>query len=174
MSKQARFVDAPNAPVSWFTIPAMGQRSSAVLISLALLVLAACTVYGEHPVKSFSEATGGEGLEQSLWRDIQKQNWKDLEQHLAANFVYVTPAGRWDREAAIEQLHQLQVREYSLGDLSTEMNRDTFVVTYTITLVGTVKGQPLPSQPQRCLTVWQQQKGGWMVIAQDSPISEGR
>ncbi|GEM_PF-1966390 len=167
-------LDAAKAGGGWVTIPAMDRPSSMALLSLALLALAACTLYGEHPVKSFSEATGGEGLEQSFWRDIQKQNWKDLEQHLAANFVYVTPAGRWDRAAALEQLHQLQLRQYSLGDLSTEMNRDTFVVTYTLTLVGTFKGQPLPSQPQRCLTVWQQQKGGWMVIAQDSPISEGR
>ena len=152
----------------------MKQKSSAVLICFALVILGACTVYREHPVKSFSDATGGEGLERAFWRDIQNKNWKDLEQHLAANFVYVTPGGRWDREAALEQFRLLQLQEYSIGDLSTEMNRDAFVVTYTITLVGSFKGQPLPAQPQRCLTVWQQQKGGWMVIAQSSPIAEGR
>jgi len=37
------------------------------------------------------------------------------------------------------------------------MNRDTFVVTYTIALHGT--------SPERRMTVWQQQKKGWMAIA---------
>jgi ketosteroid isomerase-like protein len=134
-------------------------------------MLPGCTVYGEHPVKSFNEATGGEGLERSFWRDLQKQDWKDLEQHLASNFVYVTPGGRWERAAALEQFRQLQLQEYSLGDMTTEMNGDTFVVTYTITLRGTFKGQALPTQPQRCMTVWQQQKRNWVVIAQSSPIS---
>ncbi|HMK22738.1 MAG TPA: nuclear transport factor 2 family protein [Terriglobales bacterium] len=149
----------------------MGQRFSHLAIIFALMMLPACTVYGEHPVKSFNDATGGEGLERSFWHDIQRQDWKDLEQHLAGNFVYVTPGGRWDREAALEQFRQLQLQEYSIGELSTEMNRDAFVVTYTITLHGTFKGQALPAQPLRCMTVWQQQKRGWVVIAQSSPIS---
>jgi hypothetical protein len=131
----------------------------------ALMGLAGCTFYAEHPVKAFGEATGGEGLERVLWRDISQQDWKDLGSHVASNFVYVTPAGRWERASALEQMEQMRVLNYSIAELATEMNRDTFVVTYTITLQGTVQGQALPSQPQRRMTVWQQQKGGWMAIA---------
>jgi hypothetical protein len=149
----------------------MGQRFQGFLIFLALAITSGCTVYREHPVTTFNEATGGEGLERSFWLAIEKQNWKELEQHLASNFVYVTRGGRWEREAALEQFRQLQLQEYSIGDMSTEMNRDTFVVTYTITLRGTFKGQALPLQPLRCMTVWQQQKRNWVVIAQSSPIS---
>jgi len=49
------------------------------------------------------------------------------------------------------------------------MNGTTIVVTYTITLNGSMNGtggsQPLPSAPQHMMTVWQQQKAGWVVIA---------
>jgi hypothetical protein len=42
-------------------------------------------------------------------------------------------------------------------------------VTYSITLNGASNGtggsQPLPSAPQHMMTVWQQQKSGWVVIA---------
>jgi hypothetical protein len=131
----------------------------------ALLLLSSCTFYADHPVKILGDATGGEGLERAFWNDIQKQDWKDLDRHIASNFVYVTPAGRRERGEALEQIEQLRVREYSLGDLTTEMNRDTFLVTYMITLRGTAQGQELLNQPQRRMTVWQQQKGGWMVIA---------
>ena len=148
----------------------MKLGAKALLILVGLVWLSGCTVYGEHPVKTFSEATGGEGLERAFWQDIQKQNWKDFDQHIAANFVYLTPGGHRDRDAALEKIHQFRIQEFSLGDLSTEMNRDTFVITYSITLRGTLRGQPLPADPVPCMTVWQQHKSGWMVIAQSSPL----
>ncbi|MGA7648983.1 MAG: hypothetical protein WBW01_20915, partial [Terriglobales bacterium] len=62
-----------------------------------------------------------------------------------------------------------QLKDYALGDLKTELNGSTIVVTYTITLNGNSNGsagsQPLPSAPQHMMTVWQQQKKGWVVIA---------
>ncbi len=136
-----------------------------VLSLLLLLVLGGCTVYGEHPVKAFSDATGGEGLERALWQDIQNKSWNDLDHHVSSNIVYVTPAGRFERAAAMEHIQQLQVEEFSIGDLVTEMNGDTFVVSYTIILKGSFQGKPFPDQPQRRVTVWQRQKSGWVAIA---------
>src|ERR1700756_3861855 len=101
----------------------MGPRWQGVLIALVLLVSLGYTVYGERPVKTFNEATGGEGLEHAFWNDLQKRDWKDFDQHIAANFIYQSPGGRWDREAGLEHFHQFQIEEYSLGELSSEMNR---------------------------------------------------
>jgi len=136
-----------------------------VLGLMAVLPLAACTMYGAHPVQTFSDATGGEGLEKAFWRDIQKQDWKDLDRHIASNFVFVTPAGRLERAAAFDRLQHTQILEYSIGELTTEMNGDTFVVSYTITLHGSEQGQGFPDQAQPCMTVWHHQKSGWMAIA---------
>lgn len=122
----------------------------------------ACTVYGEHPVLTIADATGGAGFEQGFWREIQAQNWKVMEQHIAGNFVYVTPTGRLERAAAIEEIEKMRVSDYSIGDITTEMNGDTFVVTYTIALHGS---SGFPSQPQRRMSVWQKQKAGWVLIA---------
>ena len=105
---------------------------------------------------------GGVGFEQGFWRQIQAQNWKKLEQHIAGNFVYVTPSGRLEREAAIEEIEKMRVSDYSIGDITTEMNGDIFVVTYTITLRGS---SGFPPQPQRRMSVWQKQKAAWMIIA---------
>jgi hypothetical protein len=38
-------------------------------------------------------------------------------------------------------------------------------VTYTITLKGMAGSAPLPPTQQHMMTVWQQQKAGWIVIA---------
>jgi len=141
---------------------------SSVLIFL-LTFVPACTFYGEHPARALSEATGGEGLERVFWKDVQAGNWVEVERALASNYVGITPGGTLDRAATLEQYRQWQLKDYALGDLKTEMNGNTFVVTYSITLNGALNGtggtQPLPSAPQHMMTVWQQQKSGWVAIA---------
>jgi hypothetical protein len=141
------------------------------LLIFALTFASACTFYGEHPVRALSEATGGEGLERVFWKDVQAANWVEVERALASNYSGVTPGGTLDRPAALEQYRQWQLKDYALGDLKTELNGTTIVVTYTITLNGSLNGngtggsQPLPSVPQHMMTVWQQQKAGWVEIA---------
>jgi hypothetical protein len=141
-------------------------RAGVLVLGLtALIPLNACTIYGERPVKAFSDATGGEGFERAFWQDIQTKNWKDLDHHISSNIVYVTPVGRFERTAAMEHIQSLQVQEFSIGELATEMNGDLFVVTYTIVLKGSADGKPFPDRPQRRMTVWQHQKSSWVAIA---------
>jgi Domain of unknown function (DUF4440) len=137
---------------------------------LVLTFASACTFYGEHPARSMAEATGGEGLERVFWKNVQAANWVEVERALASNYAGVTPGGTLDRSATLEQYRQWQLKDYALGDLQTELNGITIVVTYTITLDGVASNgtggsQPLPSAPQHMMTVWQQQKAGWVVIA---------
>ena len=141
-----------------------------VMLTFALMFAPACTFYGDRPARALSEATGGEGLERVFWKDVQAANWVEVERSLASNYAGVTPGGTLDRSAALEQYHGWQLKDYALGDLKTELNGTTIVVTYTITLNGvtsngTAGSQPLPSAPQHMMTVWQQQKAGWVVIA---------
>ena len=141
-------------------------RFLAVCVLFALSVsLLGCTFYADHPAKVINDATGGEGFEHAFWQDVQKQNWKDLDAHIASNFVYITTTGRYARGDALQHLEQFRLQEFSIGDLVSEMNRDTFVVTYTIVLRGTVGGRVLSGAPERRMTVWQQQKRGWVAIA---------
>jgi hypothetical protein len=138
----------------------------AVLMLFTIMSLAGCTMWREHQVSDFKDATGGEGLERSFWKQVKAKRWNALEGHLAGNYVLVTPeAGRLDRPAALARFRQIQLDEYTLGDLQTEMNTETLVVTYAITMRGTLAGQPLPTDPVRMMTVWQKQKAGWMEIA---------
>jgi len=135
------------------------------LLLAGLMCLPACTMFGEKPARSMAEATGGESMERVFWKNVAASNWTELERSLASNYSGMTPAGPLDRAAALDQYRQWKLNDYSIGDLKTEMNGNTFVVTYTITLNGTAGAQPLPSAPQRMMTVWQQQKSGWIVIA---------
>ncbi len=143
----------------------MNNRLAVIVLS-ATMLFAGCTTWREHPVSNFGDATGGEGLERSFWKEVKAKRWNELERHLASNYVSVTPEeGRFDRAAALAHLQQLQLDEYTLGDLQTELNTDTLIVTYDISMRGTFAGQSLPAYPVRMMTVWQKQKAGWMAIA---------
>ena len=140
------------------------------VLIFVLMFAPACTFYRDRPARSLSEATGGEGLERVFWKDVQAAKWVEVERTLASNYTGVTPSGTLDRSATVEQYRAWQLKDYALGDLKTELNGTTIVVTYTITLNGatsngTGSSQPLPSMPQHMMTVWQQQKAGWVAIA---------
>jgi len=143
----------------------MRLRLVAAPLFLTLMFALACTMYKERPAQTFSDATGGESMERMFWKQIKEGNWAEIERVLASNYVGVTPAGSVDRDATLQQYRQWKLTDFSISDLRTELNTSTFVVTYTITFNGTSANQPLPSTPQHMMTVWQQQKKGWMVIA---------
>jgi hypothetical protein len=146
-----------------------------MLICLTLL-LPGCTLWREKKVvNNWADATGGEGLERSFWKDVKEKHWNELQRHVASNYVAFTPEeGRMDRAAMLQHLQGLKLDDYSLGDFQVELNTNTLVVTYTATMRGSSGGQPLPSQPVRMMTVWQQQKPGWMAIAHTVIGPEGR
>jgi hypothetical protein len=142
----------------------MRRRLAAISLLLSLMPGIACTIAKERPARAFSEATGAEALERIFWKEIQAGNWIEIDRVIASNYVGSAPGVSLDRAATLEQLRQWKLTDFAIGDLKTELNGPTFIVTYSITLNGTAAGQPLPS-PQHMMTVWHQHKSGWMVIA---------
>jgi len=148
---------------------AMPRKLALALLLICWMIVSACTFNGDRPARAFSEATGGEGLEHVFWKEVKAANWVQVDRSLASNYEGVTPAGTLDHAATMEHYRAWQLQDYALGDLQTELNGTTIVVTYTITLHGTANGpagsQALPTAPQHMMTVWQQQKSGWVAIA---------
>ena len=143
----------------------MRSRLLPVPILISMMLVSACTFYGDHPARAFSEATGGESLERLFWKNVQAANWTEVERALASNYMGAAPSGSLDRAATLAQYRQWRLKDYSIGDLKTELNGSTIVVTYTIALHGIAGSEALPSAPQHMMTVWQQQKAGWVAIA---------
>jgi Domain of unknown function (DUF4440) len=135
-------------------------------LSVALMSMAACTVYGEHPAQSYADATGGESLERVFWKHVAAGEWTEVGRALASNYAAIWPSGPLDRAAALDQYRAWNVKDYSIGDLKTELNGNTVVVTYRITLNGAA-GSQLAAGPRPMMSVWQQQKSGWVIIAQN-------
>jgi hypothetical protein len=140
-------------------------RMCSLMVLLIVSLTTACTFNRDRPARNLAEATGAEAMERIFWKDVQTGNWVEVGRALASNYSGVTPGGTLDRSATLDQYRSWQLKDFTLGDLNSELNGTTIVVTYSITLHGTVGSQALPSTPQHMMTVWQQQKAGWVVIA---------
>jgi hypothetical protein len=130
---------------------------TAAMIFIMIASLAGCTVWGEHKPTVWTDVTGGESLEKVFWRQVQAKNWIDLES---------IPTGTFDRAAAIEHWKQLQLNDYSLGELQSQLNGNTYAVTYILNIRGVINGKSVPTAPLRAMSVWQRQvREQWVMLA---------
>jgi Domain of unknown function (DUF4440) len=148
----------------------MTSRSALIPVLCVLLFLCACTLWPEQRpyTSNWAQSTGGESLERNFWKEIKAKNWTELERHIAANFTSLNSNGMNDRPGALARFKTLEVEDYNFADVDTQMNGNTFVVTYTLILRGARNGKPLSTEPRRMMSVWQQQKTGWVIIAHTS------
>lgn len=136
----------------------MKPFTSIVLLSLAL---AGCL---KTPGKSgWSTATGAEQYERLLWQAVHDKKWNEVEHHLAPAFVGVNSTGqKFDRTGWVEYWRGRQTVEASLGELSVQPDGADMVVSYEMHLSGDAS----ISSGMQAVSVWQQLKGGWVLISQ--------
>ena len=136
---------------------------------LLLMTLTSCSVW-KNPPKGWPGATGGEALERQLWNEIKARNWPELEKHLAPLFVANTSTLTLDRAAAVQRWKQFELQSVNVADIQTQPAGTDFVVTANVTLSGTVAGNPIPAEPFRTMTVWQQTSNGWVAVAHSDSL----
>lgn len=136
-------------------------RLAALGAALLALALSGCTMWEEKQSTAWSSATGAEQFERLLWQEIKAKHWPEVERRLAPSFVEVTPTGSRDRAQTLERLKALDLTDYSLGDLEVRPEGGDMVVAYTLTLRASSGAETT----LRMMTVWQQVKGGWIVVA---------
>lgn len=133
-------------------------------LTIVCASLSACTMWSEKPI-AWTNATGAEQLERLWWQSVKDKNWQEVESHLASTFVYQSSGSVRDRDATLDLLKKLEIADFAVGDVQIHPAGDSAIVTYTIDLKGTYDGQPLQLSHAHMMSVWQQQKRGWAVIA---------
>ena len=141
------------------------------LVSAVILTLTACTLWSQSKNPAWTTATGAEQFERLMWKALKDKNWVDLETHFSSNFVYLGSEGKMDKEQVMKALRTFDIKDYTLGDFTTTPSGTDIICTYTVTMKGTMGGQPIPETPTRVMTIWQQGKAGWQQIAEsDVPM----
>ena len=135
------------------------MRKRIVTAFLLIGLLAGCTMWKHRG--GWGGATGGEQFVRLWWADVQAKRTSELEKRMAATYMGVLPQGVVDRASALQHLSQMELKEYTLGDFVTQPNGPDLVVTYRGTFNGAA-GQT----SARFLSVWQETKHGWVLIAE--------
>ena len=125
---------------------------------------AGCTIWPQKPA-AWSNATGAEQFERLWWQDVRDKNWNEIEQRMSGTYTAQIGGKALDRAQMLERLKQMQVSEFSLGDVNVQPSGDATVITYFLDMRGSAGGQPMERKHAAMMTVWQHQKRGWVQIA---------
>ena len=131
-----------------------------ILVSSLSLLVTSCTVAAPPKVSSWKNSTGAENFQRLFWQAVKEKDWLQVESHVASNFVYLDGTGNKDKPQTIDYLRSLDLKDFSLGEVTVTGQGADAIVTYTITLVGS-KTAPTSRQ----MSLWQQQKSGWVLVA---------
>jgi ketosteroid isomerase-like protein len=139
-------------------------------LAISLLLCSILTGCWKQPSRyNWGNAPGAEQHERLMWQAIRDKDWSGVERHLAPVFVGVDPHGRnYDHAGWLALWERMQLRDFSLGEMTVEPEGADMVVTYEMRLSGEESGQPLPDVPIRVVSVWQQLKKNWVLISQSS------
>ena len=119
---------------------------------------------------SWSSATGVEQFERLWWQAVKSKDWDRVERKLAATYVVQSSNATEDRDKALARLKQLEISEFSVGEVEVHPAGDATVITYNLDLRGTLAGQPIALTQSHMMTVWQQQKRGWSAVAHSGEL----
>ncbi len=141
----------------------------AIVAVVVLACTAACTMW-KKPGSGWSGATGGEQLEKLFWDDVKGKDFKSVERHVADTFAGASPAGPQTRAAFLSELQAYQLTSLSLANCATHLNGAVLMVTCIVHREGSAPGL----RAAATLSVWQQLKKGWVMVAHaESPPASG-
>ncbi len=147
-----------------------GMRVRLAILTVCLGLLTACTMWRQHSHPGWKSATSGEQFERLMWQDWKAKRYDVLAQHVSATFLGTTPEGTRDRDALLQYFREFNLENYALGDFVTQPNGPDLVVSYRAVFNGISRSDAAPGETAnlklRVLSVWQQTKSGWVLIAQ--------
>ena len=131
-----------------------------VALILLFATTTACNMWSKPP-KGWSGATGGEQIENLFWHDVLAKDWKEVDRHLASTFSATGPAGIADRAAYLKSLQDAGIIEATLSDCSVQTNGGDMIVACKLH----ARTAKVPDATYATLSVWQQLKKGWVMVA---------
>ncbi|MCU1308560.1 MAG: hypothetical protein JWN45_3255 [Acidobacteriaceae bacterium] len=123
--------------------------------------LSAQSIWKEPKNPNWKTATGAEQYEQLLWRAVKDKDWLAVESHIASNFVYMDSTGTKDKAQRVADLKSMEVNEVKIDDINVTSQGIDAIVTYTLSRKSGRRDFPAV----RIMSVWQQQKSGWVLVA---------
>jgi hypothetical protein len=103
--------------------------------------------------------------EKASWDVVKKKDWAAFEKMVASDFVEILSDGVHDRAQVLANLKDFDLTDVTYADWKfVPIDTDAALVTYSATMKGTYKGQPVPAGPYRLASAWVKRNGEWVTI----------
>jgi hypothetical protein len=103
--------------------------------------------------------------EKATWDLVKKKDWDGFGKMLASDYVEVMDNGVHDKAATLTTIKDFDLTDATFADWKMlTIDKDAAILTYTVTLKGTFKGEAAPAGPYRAAAAWVNRNGEWQAI----------
>ena len=155
-----------------------------ILVSM-LIVAAACaappaepaldtnrnTNVGEIASAMISEADAT-AKEKAIWDTIKRKDYTAFADMLAEDQIEILSNGVHDKAGSIAGVKDFEPSETNFSDWKfLPIDKDGFIVAYTVAVKGKWKGKEFPLESTRCSSAWVRRNNKWLAIYhQECPL----
>ena len=145
------------------------------LLVSALILTAACNTPSTNreaaaPAKAIAPAipamTEADAIakEKAIWDTIKNKDYEAFGNMLADDQLEVTGEAVFDKAGSITAVKDFEPTETVFSDWKfLAIDKDAFVLTYTVKVKGKYKGKELPEESARASSAWTSRGGKWLA-----------
>lgn len=149
-----------------------------LVIVAALIVAAACAAPPTNreatPTANTNSAaetavvlteTEATAKEKAAWEAIKNKDYEAFADMLSTDALEVNPSNVYDKTGMVASVKVFEPSEVTFADWKfLRLDKDAFVVTYTVNTKGKYKGKEFPPESARASSAWVKRDGKWVSV----------
>jgi hypothetical protein len=141
-----------------------------------LVLVAACTPVANENMANANKGTETKTMappseadmiakEKAGWDAFRRKDADAFKKMLAPEYIEVIDSGTKDTDATVATMKDVDISDVTFADWKmTNIDKDAVLLTYTVNVKGTLKGQPIPEGPYREAAAYVNRNGEWLAI----------
>src|SRR5437868_5610082 len=110
--------------------------------------------------------------EKAAWDAFRKKDADALGKMMASDYIEVVDTGVQDKASSIAGMKDFEISDVTFAEWKMlPVDKDATIITYTVTVKGTYKGQAVPEGPYREASAYVNRNGEWLGIYYQETLS---
>jgi hypothetical protein len=103
--------------------------------------------------------------EKAAWDTLKKKDYDAFGNMLASDYTEVNDQGVFDKAGIITDVKDFNVTDVTYSDWKMlPIDNDAVILTYSLNVTGTFKGEAVPPGPYRAAAAWVNRDGKWLAF----------
>lgn len=148
------------------------SRLASIAVGLVLSVASAALADSPKVTAKYEPAVTTNDLtavleahEHNIWAALKKKDVEAMAGLVEPGAWAINSSGISSVDDFIKIMGDYEVRSYEMKNVQSKMlTKDVYVLTFQTTVDASLKGQPMPSGPWYCSTVYAKRTKGWVPV----------